>query len=539
MLLSIIVPVYNVEKYLCRCVDSLLDQGDFNDYEIILVDDGSTDKSGQLCDAYAEKYTNIVSLHQNNSGAATSRNSGLRTARGKFVFFVDSDDYIKSNCLNKLFDYIQTYELDVLCFNYLYSYVDGKKEVNTVITPDSHPITGADFLLQNLRNNTMQMMPVKSIYLTDLLLDNEVYFRDGYRYEDEHWVPRALINAKRIMQCTEVIYAYCIRETSVSRNQESKEKGAKDLISNCISLNGFVQQISTGELKHLLENNICTLVLSAVYNGKLTDNCREISLFIKKLNTDKKNSIKKAIFCINPKLYYFINLCIKKIYVLIFFFHEVLLTADKVFQYSNQQFHKYIRKIRITNKQKKQLRNHSFSIISSNCNGAVITSELGEQFRTPTVNLFFAPSDFVKFASNIEHYFSCELIEVKNSMESFPVGKLDDITIYFMHYKSFEEARNKWNIRKQRVNFHNIFFMLSKHNGCTECDINNFLKLPFENKIVFTNDNADQGKNFVYVEEDKNEKEVGIMTDFVKPLGARKYDKYFDYVKWLNEGERT
>ncbi len=540
MLLSIIVPVYNVENYLERCIDSLLDQGDFNDYEIILVDDGSKDSSGTICDSYAKNQDIIRVIHKVNGGLSSARNAGIKESKGKYIMFIDSDDYIKSNSLSMLFACIKAYSLDVLSFNYLYSYADGKKEINSVITIDQYPITGEDFLQKNLQNNTMQMIVVKNIYLSALILDNDVFFREGYVHEDEHWVPRALIKAQRIMQIPDVIYAYCIRESSISRNQKSKVKGANDLISNCFSLYDFVVQVHSRDLRCLLENNICTLTLSASYSGRLTERYKEISQFLSGLHVDKRNNLKRALFVSCPKFYYFLNSFIKRVSELAGVFHKISAKVNKFYQYSNQQFHKYIRKIRFTDKQKKQLQNHSFSIISSNCNGAVITSELGEQFRTPTVNLFFTPPDYVKFASDLKYYLSCDLIEVKNNMESYPVGKLDDIIIYFMYYKSFEEARKKWNSRKQRVNFDNLFFMLSEHNGCTKEDINAFLELPYNNKIIFTNNESNRNReSFVFVEEDKDKKEVGIMTDFVSPFGARKYDKYFDYVKWLNEGENS
>ena len=106
MRFSIIVPVYNVEKYLSKCIQSLIDQ-DYNDYEILLIDDGSTDKSGIICEQYAKKYENIYVFHKKNGGLSDARNYGLQKALGDYILFVDSDDWIKKDILKEFSDIIE------------------------------------------------------------------------------------------------------------------------------------------------------------------------------------------------------------------------------------------------------------------------------------------------------------------------------------------------------------------------------------------------------------------------------------------------
>lgn len=110
--ISVIVPVYNVEQYLKECVDSILNQT-FRDFELILVDDGSTDKSGMICDAYANEDPRIIVFHQQNAGAAAARNRGLDVARGEYIAFVDSDDAINNTYLQKLLCSIMEKQADV------------------------------------------------------------------------------------------------------------------------------------------------------------------------------------------------------------------------------------------------------------------------------------------------------------------------------------------------------------------------------------------------------------------------------------------
>lgn len=113
IILSIIVPVYNVENYVRTCIDSILNQ-EIKNIEIILVDDGSTDKSGEICDNYSKLHFNINVVHKNNEGLGFARNSGLDIARGKYVGFVDSDDYVSVNMYDKLLNIAQTYDADAV-----------------------------------------------------------------------------------------------------------------------------------------------------------------------------------------------------------------------------------------------------------------------------------------------------------------------------------------------------------------------------------------------------------------------------------------
>ena len=117
--LSIIVPIYGVEQYLCKCVDSLLAQDlPASDYEIILVDDESPDACPQICDEYAKEHANIRVIHQTNAGLSAARNAGLKVAKGEYVCFVDSDDYWEENVLGGLMEQVERDNLDVLRFDY-------------------------------------------------------------------------------------------------------------------------------------------------------------------------------------------------------------------------------------------------------------------------------------------------------------------------------------------------------------------------------------------------------------------------------------
>ena len=131
-LLSVIVPVYNVETYLCQCVDSLLAQ-DLDDYEIILVDDGSTDTSGAICDRYAAAHPHLRCIHQKNAGLPAARQSGMRASRGRYVTFVDSDDWIAPDMYAKMCGAIRVTGADIVICDY------------TAVTTDSEIVCRNDF----------------------------------------------------------------------------------------------------------------------------------------------------------------------------------------------------------------------------------------------------------------------------------------------------------------------------------------------------------------------------------------------------------
>jgi glycosyltransferase involved in cell wall biosynthesis len=134
---SIIVPVYNSEKFIYRCIDSILAQT-FTNFECIFNDDGSTDKSSAICENYSKSDNRFIVIHQENSGVSATRNKGLEIARGKYICFVDSDDYVKNNMLEKLVSAMNSSQADVVCCGYI--------ENNKVCIP-----SGEDFILSNTR----------------------------------------------------------------------------------------------------------------------------------------------------------------------------------------------------------------------------------------------------------------------------------------------------------------------------------------------------------------------------------------------------
>ena len=126
-LISVIVPIYNVEKYLQQCLDSILSQT-YKNIEVIMVDDGSSDSCGAICDEYAEKYSNFIAVHKENAGLGMARNTGLEIAHGQYVIFVDSDDYISDSLIEDLYKELKSYKVDV-CISGFKCTIDGYRNV--------------------------------------------------------------------------------------------------------------------------------------------------------------------------------------------------------------------------------------------------------------------------------------------------------------------------------------------------------------------------------------------------------------------------
>lgn len=248
--LSIIVPIYGVEQYLRKCVDSLLNQDmPSSDYEIILVDDGGHDKCPQICDDYAAAYENLRVIHRENGGLSAARNSGVEVARGEYVVFVDSDDYWEPNVLGGLMAQIERDNLDVLRFKYQNVRLknEGQYEVFNPYKQSpyrdddysSEPTDGLSFL--NTRMGTA-CYAVMFILRRDLIIGgkpssnplihssvnplNNTLFTPGIYFEDTDWTPRMLAKAQRVASTDTIVYNYLVRQGSITkaidRNKQKK-----------------------------------------------------------------------------------------------------------------------------------------------------------------------------------------------------------------------------------------------------------------------------------------------------------------------------
>ena len=188
-------------------------------------------------------------------------------------------------------------------------------------------------------------------------------------------------------------------------------------------------------------------------------------------------------------------------------------------------------------RKKNRLKNKDFSIIASNCNGTFMYYDMRIRYLTPTVNLVIEMNDFVKLAENLEAYMEKEIVKLESDVP-YPTGMLDDIKIMFMHYPTFEEGVEKWNERKKRINWENLFIVGTEKDGCTYETIQRFDRLPYENKVIFTHIEYPEFSSAYYIQGFEERDEIGVLTNYKEQFWKRRYLYDFDYVNFLNSGRQ-
>ncbi|MGE4274391.1 MAG: glycosyltransferase, partial [Desulfitobacterium sp.] len=205
--ISIVVPIYNVERHLDQCVGSIRDQT-YSHLEIILVDDGSPDGCPEMCDDYAKQDSRVKVIHQTNGGLSEARNSGLSVATGEYILFVDADDYIDLNACERLIDIMNNQKPDIVVGNV--RRIEGSKvfEMSHALDTQAKTIAGADFLKNELKTKTMHRVVCPNLFKREFLLANQLEFKVGILHEDAQFTPRAFLRAKEVMGTNLTFYNY-------------------------------------------------------------------------------------------------------------------------------------------------------------------------------------------------------------------------------------------------------------------------------------------------------------------------------------------
>lgn len=221
---SIIVPVYNVEKYVSRCLDSCVNQS-FEDIEIICVNDGSTDRSLEILEAYARFDSRVKIISKENGGLSSARNVGVEAAQGEYILYVDSDDYISSTTVERVYDNAQKNNSDVVIFDYYWLRAKASERRALTIEPFGNKYVNSTFNADSVDTDAYKYVPVSAwikLYRTDLLKNNGITFDEGLIYEDISYWAKVFVKAKRISYLNEPLYAYMVgREDQImARNDE-------------------------------------------------------------------------------------------------------------------------------------------------------------------------------------------------------------------------------------------------------------------------------------------------------------------------------
>ena len=267
---SIIIPVYKVEKYLSRCLDSVLNQT-FTDFEVILVDDCSPDKSGEICDEYAKKDSRIKVIHrEKNGGLSVARNSGLAVACGEFISFIDSDDHVTSDYLEKLLRMAKENGADIVHCGY-YEDVNGNIKTSTAATDgDKGVVTSKQafgYLYGDYESNVLNFMVWNKLF-TRSSIDN-LLFAEGLKSEDCIFVSQAIMQSKKVYISNVPLYYYFTRDDSIMGEMR---KDIKELIK--VHIKAYRQVALTAEncsdyFRNLSNARLANWYVSAIKNKML------------------------------------------------------------------------------------------------------------------------------------------------------------------------------------------------------------------------------------------------------------------------------
>ena len=216
-LISVIVPIFNVEKYLNRCVDSIINQT-YENLEIILVDDGSTDGCPGICDDYAKKDSRIKVIHKENGGLSDARNAGMKVAIGEYISFVDSDDYVIPDFIEKMLSILISERSDIAECNVAKFYEDGSREL-LCENEEVNSYSTSQGLSGLIAENPFKQHVWNKLYKADIALST--LFPKGKLNEDEFWTYRIFGKAEKVTKINKTMYCYFQRNGSIMGNKYS------------------------------------------------------------------------------------------------------------------------------------------------------------------------------------------------------------------------------------------------------------------------------------------------------------------------------
>ncbi len=313
--ISVIVPVFNVEKYLKRCVDSLVLQT-FSELEIILVDDGAQDSSGQLCDLYALEDQRIKVIHKKNGGLSSARNAGLSIAQGEYIAFIDSDDYIQIDMMEKMYKKAQEEMADlIVCAYTCYRQEDGeliseKDNVQLECVVDSG--TALKYLVENRYNG--MVMAWNKLYHRKLF--KNIRYPEGKLHEDEYIIHRLLYLSNKIVFMPDTFYNYMIGNSSITTVKYNVRR--LDGIGALLDRHAFFKEKHLKEYELKIVGHIFQSIVVSLEKSKYK---REFQIVYKKISKELRErniqilqnkylsyrfKIWGSCFLVSPRLSYFV-----------------------------------------------------------------------------------------------------------------------------------------------------------------------------------------------------------------------------------------
>lgn len=300
--ISIIMPVYNVEKYISKTIESVLNQT-FKDFEFFAVDDGSTDNSGKICDSFAYKDTRLKVIHKKNEGAPKARNVAIEKASGKYMYFIDSDDWIENDMLEKMYDLAEKNEADLVVTGFAMEYYQNGKEITFYNKADKIVYDNQKSFRANAYkyfNNSLLSLPWNKLYKTAIIKNENIRFPDT-KWDDHHFNMDYLMNVKKVV-ISDIAKYHWYRsrkgsETMINYNDPNMFEKRKEHFNHILKLYSYWNQDdkkSIDAISCYYVGRIVQCIQELVDNEKMDK--KEIRNKIKKIISDKETqkALKKA-----------------------------------------------------------------------------------------------------------------------------------------------------------------------------------------------------------------------------------------------------
>ena len=471
--ISVVIPVYNAAATLRKCVESLV-FGTFRSARIILVEDCSKDNSWELCQNLSRQFDNVFCVQNpENRGVSYTRNHGLEETEGEYVLFVDSDDWVSGRYAETLYQEAlkDPNTLPVCGFrlidktkeerqNYLW---DAKEEPSKRYT-----VERKDFFRLLDKIHIQQLW--NKIFRKEIIEQHHIRFDENQSMGEDFQFVLDYMEAARIERCSilnEPLYYYVRANKSSLMSQFglAETRNEHSRLKRLLSISGEDDPEIIQKYQAALNNSKNNAVYQAVHCDTWS---KEQKLdYIEQVMGDGKAA---QHYSEQNRIYQKEKLS------------EKLRAAKQIYPRAKGKLRRMKRE-RLISQMRGKLQNKEFSIISQNCIGGVFYHDMGLQFTSPTINLYFTCPDFVKFVQDLDHY-----LTLKPRMtwgEEYPIGYLEDVAICFQHYDSCTEAMEKWEERKQRIDWEKVVVLCSDMEAFSEDTYLEWQKISFP-KLLFT-----------------------------------------------------
>ena len=497
--ISVIVPVYGAEKTLEKCVESLI-YGDERDLEILLIEDCSKDGSWAVCQRLAASHPQVkIFQNDKNRGVSFTRNRSLEQANGDYILLVDSDDWVRGDYAKTLLQKAQDYPDSLIACGY--TFIDHTSQLRRIYGLPAGTLPKRRFF--RLMDEILMQQLWNKIFKRQIIEDAKIRFDETISMGEDHQFVLDYIEASNVEDCVLVgqpLYYY-IRWS------------ASSLMSHWGKLSDFEKTLNRIEqLRQITDDNLSATKQVQDIRAQYVHILRDKSGLS---SHEKRREIEKIMGAdpVPSEHGQFRNM-LAQVYKKHRGYWQRL-TGRVGFRFAQ-------RKIRAA---RKKLKRQELTIISQNCIGGVFSHDMKQEFRSPTVNLFISASDYLKFVENLEAYLKLE--PVGGPFEEYPVGMLGDIKLHFVHYDTFEQARQAWNRRVKRVDLTKVVVLSTDRDGFNPELFERWKAISYP-KVLFTADEryADHPDSVYFPEYAKD----GCVGDLIPKREFYKKDKLLNAV---------